>query len=463
MNESMEGFAAKYSDLIALKRTDQKLYFVGGVVRDIFLNRTHSDIDILVQGDSREIARMFANHFDGAFFMLDESRNTARVVVNKGADHLIYDFAQMQGKVIEEDLRLRDFTINAMAVDFDQPDQVIDPLGGQEDLASHLLQICSATSFSQDPVRVIRAIRYSISCNVKIHPDALQALRDSISGLQKVSWERKRDELFKILDTAKPGLGLELLARLGILNEMFGLPQIGEKCQFDEVTALNHLFEMLRGNNTGEANKDLFEASCNLRLGRYYPALERHFFTKNQAERNIKQLCLLSSCLSKGLQPEWGRVISLLLLSRDEGARVNLQLFEKDRLNNIFSREELTCREKYLYYKDIGNVGLDLVFLELAKRLARPVSEMPQDEWLDQLEKCEKLISAWFDEQATVNPVMILNGKDLMMEFDLTPGPKIGILLDKMREEQAAGEIKTRQEALSWVEQQLPNLELNEQ
>jgi tRNA nucleotidyltransferase/poly(A) polymerase len=459
----MVSFAAKYADLIALKQPDQKLYFVGGVVRDIFLDRSHNDIDILVQGNSKEIARMFANHFGGAFFMLDEARNTARVVVNNGAEHLIYDFAQMQGIVIEDDLRLRDFTINAMAVDFDHPDQLIDPLGGREDLANHTLRICSATSFSQDPVRVIRAVRYSISCNVKIQVDTLLALKAAITGLQRVSWERKRDELFKILDTAKPGLGLEILARLGIINEMFGASQMSANCQFEEVTALHHLFEMLRGKNSGEANKDLFEASCNLRLGRYYPELVKYFFEKNQSERNIKQLCLLSSCLGKHAKPEWGRVLTLLLLSREEGARVNLQLLEKDRLDHIFSSEELTRRAKYLYFKDIGSVGIDLVFLQLANDLAKPVSEMPQEDWLKRIEKCETLISAWFDEQATVNPVMILNGKDLMMEFDLTPGPKIGILLDKLREEQAAGEIRTRQEALSWVEQQLPNLGLNEQ
>lgn len=463
MNENLIAFASRYSDLIALKPSGHKLYFVGGVVRDIFLNRTHNDIDILVQGDAKEIARKFANHLGGAFFMLDESRNTARIVVNNGKDHLIYDFAQMQGETIEEDLRLRDFTLNAMAIDFDQPDQVIDPLGGQNDLAKSTLRICSTSSFSHDPVRVIRAIRYSISCSVKIEPETIQALKAAISGLKSVSWERKRDELFKILDTSNPALGLELLGRLGILKEMFGIEGAGTHFRFDQVAALNSLFEMVQGMRSGEANKDLFEASCNLRLGRFYPVLAPHFFTKNQSERSFKQLCLLSSCLTEVIVPEWRGVLSLLFLSREESARVTSLLNEKNRLVSILAKKSLTDRDKYLYFKDIGNVGIDLIFLALAKRLACPASEISQDGWLNELQQCESLISAWYEQQSLVNPVLYLNGKDLMMEFDLTPGPKIGWLLDRLCEEQAAGEIKSRQDALNWVEQQLPSMGLGEQ
>ncbi|MEA5078411.1 MAG: hypothetical protein VB013_07560 [Anaerolineaceae bacterium] len=462
MNESLHGFAEKYADLISFNQPGQKLYFIGGVVRDLCIGRAHNDIDLLVQGDTRDIARKFANHLNGAFFMLDEERNTARVVVNNEAGHLIFDFAKLQGETIEADLCLRDFTINAMAIDFDQLDTIIDPLGGQQDLKEKRLRICSPTSFSRDPVRVIRAVRYSIACNVKIEPETLVLLKESISGLKNVSWERKRDELFKILDTPKPALGLELLSRLGVLAEMFGQPYPALHCHFDQVAALQHLFEMIDGRNSGEANKDLFEASCNLRLGRFYPSLAEHYFPKNQSERNIKQICLLSSCLGGLTQGDQSKILSVLLLSREEGSRISTLNNENGRLVKTLAAKEILGREKYLYFKEIGAIGLDLIFLDLASKLAAPASELHQDMWLEHLQKCEVLIAAWYQEQALVNPVLFLNGKDLMMEFDLTPGPKIGLLLEKMREEQAAGKINSRQDAMDWVEQQLPNLEFQE-
>jgi len=462
VNESLYGFAERYADLISFKQPGQKLYFIGGVVRDLCMGRAHNDIDLLVQGDTRDIARKFANHLNGAFFMLDEERNTARVVVNKEADHLIFDFATLQGETIEADLRLRDFTINAMAIDFDQLDTIVDPLGGQQDLKEKRLRICSPTSFSRDPVRVIRAVRYSIACNVKIEPETLVLLKESIQGLKNVSWERKRDELFKILDTPKPALGLELLSRLGVLAEMFGQPYPALHCHFDQVAALQHLFEMISGRNSGEANKDLFEASCNLRLGRFYPSLVEHFFPKNQSERNIKQICLLSSCLGGLTQSDQSKILSVLLLSREESSRISILNNESGRLAKTLATKKILGREKYLYFKEIGTVGLDLIFLDLASKLAVPASEMNQDKWLEHLQKCEVLIAAWYQEQTLVNPVLFLNGKDLMMEFDLTPGPKIGLLLEKMREEQAAGKINSRQAAMDWVEQQLPNLEFQE-
>lgn len=460
MNNLLVSFQERYADLISIKQPDQKLYFIGGVVRDLFLNRDHKDIDILCDCDTRPVAKKFASQLNGSFFVLDEERNTSRVVINRDSNHQIYDFARLQGKNIHEDLAMRDFTINAMAIDFDHPDRVIDPLGGQKDLLEKKLRCCSELSFSRDPIRVMRAVRYSITCEVKIEPETLKLLKESVSGLQKISWERKRDEFLKTLETEKPALGLELMARLGILRELLGESKLDLPARFSSVAALHTLFNWVEGKHTEEANGNFFETSCNLRLGRFYPALFEYFTRRNSSDRNERQLALFASFLKELPAVKQEELPHAFLLSKEESVKVDLILSEAERLKLLEKQSVINAREVYRYFKEIDEVGLDIVFLELAEKLAQETSMLPQDHWLHFLEVCESLVEAWYEKTELVHPNAFLNGKDLMLEFDLAPGPVIGILLEKLREEQAAGMIRSREEAKCWVEDQLAHEEL---
>ncbi len=463
MSEALANFQQKNADLLAIKQPGQKLYFIGGVVRDLFLNRDHKDIDILCDCDTRIVARKLANQINGAFFVLDEERNTSRVVLNDGNFRQVYDFARLQGKDVFEDLALRDFTINAMAIDFDRPDKVIDPLNGQKDLLEKRLRCCSQTSFSRDPIRVIRAIRYSISCDVKIEPETIRLLKESISGLANVSWERKRDEFLKIFETEKPALGVELAWRLGILHEL-----IEDSIEFQPeklalFASLNHVFNMIEEKQIGEANSDIFSASFNLRLGRFFPKLVKYFDFRNLSDRNERQITLLTSFVKLLPVQKQKSLIQSFILSKEETNKIFLMLSEGERAKRLFNKLLLDRREIYLYFKEIDELGLDILFLNLAETLAQEASALTQDRWLHILEIAEQLIEAWFNRKDIVSPELLLNGKDLMLEFDLGPGPLIGILLDKLREEQAAGTILARSEALCWVEDELSHQEFLDQ
>lgn len=455
MNNSKINFKEKYADLFAIKQPEQKLYFVGGVVRDVFLNREHKDIDILCDCDTRVIARKLADQNKGAFFVLDEERNTSRVILNDNNSRQVFDFSRLQGNDINEDLALRDFTINAMAVDFDQPDCLIDPLNGKVDLLNGVLRCCSPTSFSRDSIRVVRAVRYSISCQAKLESETLMLLRKSVPGLKKISGERKRDEFFKILDTEKPALGLELMHRLEILKG-FGVMQIQNPSRtFRKITTLNYLLAMVEGKRTGDANKDFFESSYHLRIGRFYSHLTEYFTKRNLSERNGRQVILLTMFLTCLDQSSQEKVIQSLLLSKEEATKVELLIEAKDAVQELISKETVTSRDIYQFYMSVEEAGLDLCLLYMAEILSQEPAAFDQSVWLHMMEVCELVISSWYEKTEIVHPILLLNGKDLMMQFDLAPGPKIGILLDKLREEQAAGVIKTRDQAIDWIEGEL--------
>ncbi|MGD0709321.1 MAG: phosphohydrolase, partial [Anaerolineaceae bacterium] len=183
--------------VLAQKDSRQTVYLVGGAVRDALLGHASHDLDFVCDRGARQIARRTANGLQGAFYMLDEAREMARVVLGEGDKPYILDFAVFRGRNLEEDLAGRDFTLNAMAVELGNPTQLIDPLDGAGDLRERRLRLCSPTSLEDDPLRVLRAVRMATQFDLKMDEELTQFLRESAGLLQSVSMERQRDELFR--------------------------------------------------------------------------------------------------------------------------------------------------------------------------------------------------------------------------------------------------------------------------
>ena len=147
--------------VVAALPANLDIYLVGGAVRDAMLGRDSNDLDFVLAGDTLKIARSLADKLGGAYFPLDATREYARIVLESDTpgERVKLDFATFQGGSLESDLRMRDFTINAMAVNLNQPGKLIDPLGGAVDLAAKKLRACSPEAMLNDPVRILRAVR----------------------------------------------------------------------------------------------------------------------------------------------------------------------------------------------------------------------------------------------------------------------------------------------------------------
>ena len=215
--------------VIAALPAGAELYLVGGAVRDTLLGRANYDLDFVLPAGALRFARQLADRLGGAYYPLDPDRDYARIVLEMGESpagggRIKLDFAAYQGAALEDDLRLRDFTINAMAISLHQPHRIVDPLGGAADLAARRLRACSPASFENDPLRILRAIRQAIDFDLSITPETLNLMRQASSHLGNVSMERIRDELFRILEGSNPRLALEILDRIGVLGSI--LPEL---------------------------------------------------------------------------------------------------------------------------------------------------------------------------------------------------------------------------------------------
>ncbi len=451
MNFSLNQVKERFAELIRLNPEDQKIYLVGGVVRDLVLERVNKDIDVLCELETRSIAHKLAEAKKGAYFVLDEERNTCRVITTDSGVKRIYDFARQQGNSLIEDLKARDFTINAMAVDLDAPDVLIDPLHGSDDLKNGILRVCSPDSFQSDPVRVIRALRYSLAYQLKIDPETMILLKDSVPALQSISGERKRDEIFKILDLPDPTPALVLLQETGIFTEL-GMSELTSS-DFDLSKQLALLLNTIGDQHQIQPDESIsgFED-----LSEYFSRYQQLLGKKNSSDRNLRQLLFLNSILESSDFDTAKQIVQSLMLSNEEVERVLVTQKYIGELPGAGDRiKSISDRDLYLLINKTDEASLDICLLVLSRKIADLSQEKNKEELKLFLGLTRKIFEAWFDRQNVMKPVPFLNGNDLMMIFDVSAGPLIGKLLEKLKEEQAAGTITNHEQALEWMEEQV--------
>ena len=230
-----------------------KVYIVGGVVRDLLLGRDIQDLDLMVEGDGIHFARKLAVDIGVRKIVPFKKFGTAliphrdfQIEVASSRSESYDNDSRSPKKVVftslEEDLKRRDFTINAMAMDTHPENfgKIYDPFNGQDDLSNGLLKtpLDPKKTFSDDPLRMMRAAYFSSKLNFKLDSDCRAAIKDSSKRISIVSWERIRDELIKTLSTAKPSIGLVIMQKTGLLKTVF--PEIDVMYDMDQSTQWHH-------------------------------------------------------------------------------------------------------------------------------------------------------------------------------------------------------------------------------
>ena len=437
------------------------IYLVGGAIRNTLLSLPVHDLDFTLPAHTFSTARKIANRLGGAFFPLDEERETARVILSDGhgQDHIL-DFATFRGDTLEDDLRARDFTINAMAVSLQNPQALLDPLGGAADLRAGLLKSCSERTFQDDPLRILRAIRLAAQYTLHITPKTRAQIHKAILHIPDVSPERQRDELFRILAGPKQSSALKALDILGAFSTLF--PNIPEFTAHAQRT-LRHLEDLLKvlgGEHDPEAAGAWARGLAVLRLGRYRSHISSHLRLELVPERSRLSLIFLSALYNSGDDPQAGLLIQraqALHLSNREINHLRAASQALERFQRLTTASKLPDhRGVYRYFHRLGEASLSAVFITLADFLAQEGSSPPEDAWGKRLDIARALLEAWWEHHVErISPPALLTGTDLMDALELSPGPLIGELLETIREAQAAGEITTRQAALSLAQNKI--------
>ena len=212
-----------------LRRAGGEAFVVGGAVRDVLLGKTPGDFDLATNLLPKKVATLFPftvptgiAHGTISVWMNSSGAGKPIEVTTYRAD-VGYSDGRRPDQVefkskIEDDLARRDFTINAIAYD-PAADRLVDPYGGQTDLDGKVLRAVGAAvqRFSEDGLRPMRAVRFAAQLGFQIEARTFSAIGETLDVVRRVSVERLRDELLKILDTDKPSIAFELMRTSGLL------------------------------------------------------------------------------------------------------------------------------------------------------------------------------------------------------------------------------------------------------
>jgi poly(A) polymerase len=470
-----------------LEGRDIEGYLTGGSVRDAMMGRVSEDLDIVVGAPALDAARDIANALNGKFIPLDEVNGVARVVLAEGGFPYL-DVATIQGS-IADDLALRDFTIDAMAINLKdlvvQVPTVVDPYGGRQDLNARVVRSISEESFKRDPLRLLRGPRLAAECGFTLDDQTAGQIARHHSLITQAAAERVREELCRLLSVPKADRWLRLLDDLRLLMDIF--PELSacrgaEQPKEHYWDVLDHSVEsvgtvefLLRMSGSGYFGSDILEVAP------WSVELQEHFDEVVGGGHQRKTLLKLAALLHDIAKPqtkifeEDGRM--RFFGHSQEGAVVTRGIMERLRFSSseceIVSKviehhlrpgqlaregELPTQRAIYRYFRDTGDVGIDAIFLNLADHLAARGPMLVFEKWREHAEIMSYVIDKKLREESVVSPPKLVSGYDLINNFGMVPGPEIGRLLEMVREAQAAGEVTTREEALLFVKGYLPQI-----
>jgi len=473
-----------------LAEQDVKSYLVGGFVRDVLLGRDTADIDIAAAADAVDIAQQIANALGGRFVLLDKVNRVGRVVMaDKEApsgSQWELDFSTFDGS-IEDDLARRDFTIDAIAIDLGELTKdyanvrLIDPFNGWADLQHGVIRAVSETAFQSDAARLLRAVRLAAELGFSLDSQTEALVQRHCHLIADVAGERVREDLLRLLALPQSQQFLLYLDRLGLVTAI--IPELAEtkgvrqpKEHFWDV--FDHSIEtVIAVDFLLHQGGWKYTAGEVLAIAPWSEALAEHFSREVSSASTRRSLLKLAALLHDVAKPQTKAIAEdgrMHFLGHAKlGAAMTVDILERLRFSSkevklaeVMVREHLrpgqmsqgglpTRRAIYRYFRDTEEAGIDILFLSLADHLATRGPKLNLARWQEHTQMVEYVLTQHFEQEKLVVPPKLVDGHDIINIFGLSPGPKIGQLLEAVREAQASGEVTTKEEALAFIREHL--------
>ena len=453
---------AKISKVISKLSDETQInaFLVGGCVRDLMLNPLAEsiDVDIMVEGDGIDFAEKLAKRIDVPKIVPFKKFATAKIPFKEYEIEVAsarlekYDeYSRSPSEVvmsnIEDDLLRRDFTINAMALSLNKENfgEFFDPFNGMEDLSNKILRtpLDSDRTFSDDPLRMMRAAYFASKLSLAIDPSCLESIKHNAERITIVSQERKTNELLKILGTKKPSIGLNILQEAGLMEFVF--PEIAVMYGLDQSNEYHH--------------KDIF-----------YHTLE---VVDNAAQLSDKLDLRLAALVHDIAKPKTRRLSKskgyTFYGHDDVGARMLKGISSNMKFSNstrdyIAKLTALHLRPISLAKKDVTDSAIRRLIVDAGEEIddlmklcrADITTKNPKNitKYLGNFDRVEKRMNEVIEIdklKAFQSPV---RGDEIMKMFDLGPGKEVGKIKTMVEEAIINGEISNDySSAMSFLDQ----------
>lgn len=479
----------------------QPAYLVGGSVRDMLLNVPCTDWDIITVGDTPGLARQLANLLGGHYAHMNDK--ACRITIKQNQQEILLDISPLRGGNVEEDLRLRDFTINAIALPLSEVVisltngtalPLLDPLHGHTDLTNHCLRAVDDSTFQHDPLRMLRAVRFMQRYQLTIEPHTALMLSRDVLLLTQVAPERIHDELQAILQPPGGTTRLRFMDSHGLLTTLIPefIPARGMKQpelhhwdvlehSLETVGYLEHLATLL------QQPPELIEHSP-LELNQQGDLLAIRTLLQEAEEQQLFSFAHLTSAPMKmaALLHDIGKTTTHTISAEGDIRfyghpqagiplvqqilrRLNASVQERRLAQQVaghhmrpgqLSRETVTQRAIRRYFVDLGPTGILVALVSLADHLAMRGPEPLTVSWERHLATVRILLNTYVRERERILPPRLIQPDELIHRLNLTPGPIIGKMLEAISEAQAENRLHSKEEALWLAEEILQNSEM---
>ena len=430
------------------KEKKTSLFLVGGYLRDLFLGASAKDYDFALPKDASSFIETIEEALHLLFFKVgkEEMGTTTYRIVKEG---MSIDLTFMQGETIDEDLRRRDFTVNAVA--FSLQDEIFHWVEGAiEDIGRKLIRTVSNRSIDLDPLRMLRAIRYLCTLEgFAIDKELKEEISLKGEKILSLPAERIRTELDQILLSPQPAVGIESLYESNLLFSLFpelkGLENLGQNGHH-HLDVLSHtllIVEKISWASEWVARNDR-ETLLNQqdRLSLYYAALFHDIGKQDTYSKDGKGMVHFYYHEAFSVQAA-ERIMERLRFSNLMQNKILYLIKNHMRILNLSRETKETALRRLV--NQIGDETPLLVLLSLAdKEASRGILSVQNDEVVEK--HCLRILEL-FREKDIVHPPPLITGNDVMA-LGYSSGPRVGQILSFIRQKQVEGKIKSREEAL---------------
>jgi tRNA nucleotidyltransferase (CCA-adding enzyme) len=408
-----------------LHQSGQEAFLVGGAVRDLLLGRDTADYDVATAALPQEVMRIFGRRFavptglqHGTVTVITESGRHVEVTTYRGEG--AYSDGRRPDEVrflqrIEDDLARRDFTVNALAYE-PRTGTFVDPFGGRADLAARLIRAVGQPldRLREDGLRAMRAVRLVAQLDFAIDAATRAAIPQALDVFRKVSAERVRDELLKLLAAPRPALGLQLMLETGLLSEVVPelLPARGlTQNRFHRYDVLEHTFRAVEATPSRDPV---------VRLGALL-----HDVGKPRAATPRED--------APGEHSFFKHEIIGATMADDIAKRLRLSNRDRERVVNLVAQHMFYYQPEWSdgtvlrFLRRVGPENLDDLFaLRAGDVAARGMGEDPEREIAELRTRAQAALA----QQAALKVTdLAISGRDVMAVLACPPGPHVGQIL----------------------------------
>jgi len=425
------------------EKSKYEIYIVGGAVRDILMGRMVNDWDFTTNATPEQILEvipggLYNNQFGTVFTDNPDDPESPHEITTFRKEEGYKDSRHPDkitwGVTLEEDLSRRDFTINALAMTVKGDiKEIKDYYKGEKDIEEKLVRAVGDPNerFSEDALRMMRAVRVSTQLDFAIEEDTLEAIKKNASLINKISKERIKEELFKIISSPNAYEGIILLKESGILNEI--LPELEKSFGVEQKSpGRHHIYDV--GNHLLMSLKN---CKSNDPITRFATLI--HDIGKPQTYRK----------LDTGVITFYNHEMVSTKIAENIADRLKFSNKEKDKFVRLVRWHQFTVDERQTdsaLRRFLKNVGLenveDMLALRVGDRLGGGARETS---W--RLEEFKKRIIEVQKQPFSVNDLKI-DGRDVMKELGIPSGPEVGKILNDLFEKVEKKEIENEREAL---------------